>query len=150
MEKTTDVMNRLMEALGEQLLELTPAEPIEDPGEWETICFDFTEKDNIAWKKLMTEQIKTAKTFEIHCWNDEVEELLLALQYGDIKNSDWKKGSIVEGTVTPEFVKMVIDTPKPKDIEIYNKMTPFFTIMFDNGFSSAHYGTENMVRQEKQ
>lgn len=149
MEKTTDVRNQLMAALGEQLMELTPAEPTEDSGEWETISFDFTEKDNSAWKKLMIEQVKTAKTFEIHCWNDELEELLMALQYGDIKNSDWKKGSIVEGSVTPEFMKMVIDMPKPKDVETYNKMTPFFTIMFDNGFSSEHYGTENMVRQEK-
>ena len=147
MEKTTDVMNQLMAALGEQLMELTPAEPTEDPGEWETVSFDFTEKDNSAWRALISEHIRSAKSFEIQCWEDEVEEMILALQYGEIKPSNWKKGTIVEGTVTPDFIRMVLEMPKPKDTEIYNKMTPFFSIAFDNGFSSEHYGTEVIIKK---
>ena len=147
MEKTTDVMNQLMAALGEQLMELTPAEPIEDPGEWEMVSFDFTERDNSAWLALISEHIRSAKSFEIQCWEDEVEEMILALQYGEIKPSNWKKGTIVEGTVTPDFIRMVLEMPKPKDTEIYNKMTPFFSIAFDNGFSSEHYGTEVIIKK---
>jgi len=147
MEKTTDVMNQLMAALGEQLMELTPAEPTEDPGEWETVSFDFTEKNNSAWLAIISEHIRSAKSFEIQCWEDEVEEMILALQYGEIKPSNWKKGTIVEGIVTPDFIKMVLEMPKPKDTEIYNKMTPFFSIAFDNGFSSEHYGTEVIIKK---
>lgn len=33
----------------------------------------------------------------------------------------------------------------PEDSELYDKMTPFFSIFFDNGFSSEHYGTELFV-----
>lgn len=147
MEKTTDVMNQLMTALGEQLMELTPAETTEDPGEWETVSFDFTEKNNSAWLAIISEHIRSAKSFEIQCWEDEVEEMILALQYGEIKPSNWKKGTIVEGIVTPDFIKMVLEMPKPKDTEIYNKMTPFFSIAFDNGFSSEHYGTEVIIKK---
>lgn len=49
---------------------------------------------------------------------------------------------MITGKVTPEFAEMLLNTPKPVDIEIYNKMTPFFSIFLDNGFSSEHYGTE--------
>lgn len=66
----------------------------------------------------------------------------LALQYGNHKQTDWAFGKIVSGSVTPEFLQMLLGLPKPTDTEIYNKMTPFFSIFFDNGFSSEHYGTE--------
>jgi len=29
-------------------------------------------------------------------------------------------------------------------------MTPFFSIFFDNGFSSSHYGTENYIPNNKE
>ena len=85
---------------------------------------------------------KTAASFEIHCWNEETEWIALALQYGNHKQTDWAFGKIVSGPVTPEFLQMLLGLPKPTDTEIYNKMTPFFSIFFDNGFSSEHYGTE--------
>jgi hypothetical protein len=37
---------------------------------------------------------------------------------------------------------MIHHTVKPPDIAICNKMTSFFSIFFENGFSSEHYGTE--------
>lgn len=37
---------------------------------------------------------------------------------------------------------ILLHTAKPSDTEIYNKMTPFFSIFFENGFSSEHYGTK--------
>lgn len=108
----------------------------------EYIEFDATELNNLRWKKVMSDQLKTAKTFEIHCWNMELEEMKMALQFGDLKESCWKYGKIIQGVVTPEFICYVLNIPKPTDTEIYNKMTPFFTIALDNGFWSEHYGTE--------
>lgn len=114
--------------------------------ECEIITFDGTEKDNTKWKMLIAEHIKTAKTFEIHCWTGEAEEISLALQYGTVKPYDWQYGTVIEGTVTSEFTDMLLNMSKPADTEFCNKMVPFFSIFFDNGFSSEHYGTENIIR----
>ena len=108
----------------------------------EYIEFDVTERNNLRWKEMMYKKLKTAKTFEIHCWNMELEEMKMALQFGDLKESCWKYGKIIQGNVTPELTNYVLNIPKPADTEIYNKMTPFFTIALDNRFWSEHYGTE--------
>ncbi len=110
--------------------------------EYEYIELDRTEKDNSKWLTYMSEALKTATTFEIHCWNEEPEWIDFALRYGKLKDDDWQYGKNIAGEITPEFVKMLLEQPKPSDIEIYNKMTPFFTIALDNGFWSSHYGTE--------
>lgn len=104
--------------------------------------FDVTERNNLRWRKMMYEKLKTAKTFEIHCWNMEQEEIDMALLFGEVKESCWKYGKIIQGIVTPEFIRYVLNIPKPTDTGIYNKMTPFFTIALDNGFWSENYGTE--------
>lgn len=56
------------------------------------------------------------------------------MKYGTLKDSDWKYGKIIAATVTPEFSSMLLNMPKPQDIEIYNKMTPFFNVFLDGGF----------------
>ena len=43
--------------------------------------FDAAEMNNLRWKEIMSEQLKTAKTFEIHCWNIEQDEIKMALQF---------------------------------------------------------------------
>lgn len=93
------------------------------------------------WKRRMTEKLKTATRFEIHCWPDEEQWYLLALNYGAEKNTTWN-GKIVSGSVTPAFCDMLLGLEEPTDKEIENKFTPFFSIFLDNGFSSEHYGTE--------
>ena len=42
----------------------------------------------------MTEKMKSATHFEIHCWNDEEQWYLLALNYGTELNDgyEWKGG----------------------------------------------------------
>lgn len=122
-------------------LKPTPLEPNEAKEFWR-VDLDRSEKDNSKWLTYMSEALKTASTFEIHCWNEEPEWTRIALRYGKLKDDDWQYGKIIVGEVTPEFVKMLLEQPKPSDIEIYNKMTPFFTIALDNGFWSSHYGTE--------
>ena len=106
------------------------------------IEFDAAEMNNLRWKKIMSKQLKMAKTFEIHCWNEEQKEIKMVLPFGELKESCWKYGKIIHGPVTPEFIEYILSLPKPTDTEIYNKMTPFFTIALDNGFWSEHYGTE--------
>ena len=39
----------------------------------ESIYFDYTDKDNTRFLALITDALKNAKTFEIHCWDEETE-----------------------------------------------------------------------------
>lgn len=110
-------------------------------GHW-SVELDSTEKTNSKWLAYTSEALKTAKTFEIHCWSEERDCIELALSYGKLKDTDWPYGVIITGEVTLEFTSFLLGLPKPAGTEIYNKMTPFFTIALDNNFWSEHYGTE--------
>ena len=85
----------------------------------------------------MSERLKTAKTFEIHCWNEEIEWIQVALQYGELRQTNWAHGKVIAGSVTPKFTKMLLGLPKPTDTEIYNKMTPFFNVFLDDNLAAA-------------
>ena len=122
-------------------LKPAPAEPVESKLT-ESVYFDYSEKDNTHFLALLTDALRNAKTFEIHCWNEETEWIELALKYGKLKESDWSYGKVIIGEVTPEFIKMILSQPKPTDIEAANKMTPFFNIFLDDTFQSSHWGTE--------
>lgn len=106
-------------------------------GEMNVVCHSYKK-----WKTILREELELASTFEIHCWQDEMEWISVALQYGEKKEIFWDYGTCISGKVTPEFVTLILSLPKPKDVEIYDKMTPFFSIFLDTGFSSEHYGTE--------
>ena len=106
------------------------------------IPIDYTSTTNEEWKKIISVKLKSASRFEIHCWNEEQTEIEMALQYGRIKETDWNYGKVIAGAVTKGFADYLLSLPKPADTEAYNKMTPFFSIFLDNGFSSEHYGTE--------
>ncbi len=108
----------------------------------EQIDFDYTQPTNQKWLEIMKEKLLTAQSFEIHCWSEELHWIETALRYGKLKQIDWSYGKVIYGELTPEFVDMLLNMPKPTDTEAYNKMTPFFSIFLDNGFSSEHYGTE--------
>ena len=127
-------------------LEPAPEVPI-DATPFESMDFDRSETDNSKWIGLISSYLKTAKAFEIHCWNEEPEWIDLALQYGQLKEDTWKYGKIITGQVTPRFIEMLLDLPKPTDTEIYNKMTPFFNVFLDDVFQSCHYGTENYYKE---
>lgn len=98
-----------------------------------------------AWRAIMRKKTADAKTFEIHCWDQEAEWLDHVLPYGAYKDVSWDNGKVVTGQVTEELIHMLITLPKPENAALYDKMTPFFSIFFDNGFSSEHYGTELFV-----
>ncbi len=134
-----DIESTLTELIGD--LKPAPVEPVESKLT-ESVYFDYTEKDNTHFLTLLTDALKNAKTFEIHCWNEETEEIALALKYGKLKESDWTYGKIITGEVTPGFVEMLLIRPKPTDIEAANKMTPFFNIFLDDTFQSSHWGME--------
>ena len=143
------VMKDLERVLAEQITNMEVNDIPECISEMQEVYLDRTEKDNFKWLELITEALKTAKRFEIHCWNEETDWIEFALQYGTLKESDWRYGKIIEGDVTPEFVSMILNMPKPTDVEIYNKMTPFFSIFLDNySFQSSHYGTEIYVKEK--
>jgi len=145
------VMKNLEKVLSEKISDLKANEIVRCETEmYEEIYIDRTEKDNSKWLALMTKALRGAKSFEIHCWNEENEWIDLALKYGNLKESDWKYGKIIAGNVTKEFSDMILSMPKPQDIEIYNKMTPFFSIFLDEfNFQSCHYGTEIYVEERR-
>ena len=149
-ESELDVaMKDLGKVLTEQISDLKVNEVSACETEMQEVYFDRTEKDNSKWLELITEALKSAKSFEIHCWNEENEWIEVALKYGTLKESNWKYGKIVAGDVTKEFSDMLLSMPKPTDIEIYNKMTPFFNVFLDDSFQSCHYGTEVYVEERR-
>lgn len=136
------VFEDLKKALSEAIIDLKPALIPAEPVEFEMVTLDRSEADNSKWLSYITAALEGAKNFEIHCWNEETEWIELALQYGKLKDDDWRHGKIITGDVTPEFVRMLLSQPKPADIEVENKMTPFFNVFLDHRFQSCHYGTE--------
>lgn len=134
-----DIESNLTGLIGD--LKPAPAQPVESKLT-ESVYFDYSEKDNTHFRALLTDVLKNAKSFEIHCWNEETEEIALALQYGSLKESDWTYGKVITGEVTQEFVEMLLSQPKPTDIEAANKMTPFFNVFLDDTFQSCYWGTE--------
>ena len=122
-------------------LKPVPAEPAESKLT-ESVCFDYSVKDNTHFLALLTDALRNAKTFEIHCWNEEKEEIALAFKFGKLKESDWTYGKVITGEVTAEFAEMLLAQLKPIDTEAANKMTPFFNIFLDDTFQSSHWGTE--------
>lgn len=137
------VTDELKNAVINAMFDLEPAECQPDALiEHEFFEIDTTAADNSEWLALMREQLETATAFELHCWNEEEEEIALALQYGTLKQSNWRHGVMIEGAVTPEFVQMLLTQPKPEERMAANAFTPFFTVRLNNGFESSHYGTE--------
>ena len=108
----------------------------------EYVAFDYNEPTNQCWKEIYDVKAENALKFVNPLLTEETEEITMALPFGTFKESTWQYGKIIEGKVTPEFTSFLLGLPKPTDTEIYNKMTPFFTIALDNGFWSEHYGTE--------
>jgi len=133
----------LEKVLTEQILSLTPV-PYEPEGPLlsEFLMLDGTEEDLRRWRDLTAQHLSGAKRFEIHCWSDEQEAIRLALQHGVVKPFDWKYGTVIEGPVTADFSRLLLDAPKPADCDMGRRLTPFFTINLDHHFSSGHYGTE--------
>lgn len=105
-------------------------------------------KDNYFWKELIKMYAVIGQTYEIHCWNEEVDEIALALQLEKEKLNDWEHGVIIEGVIDDNFINMLCNTDKPLSINTSNKMTPFFSIFIEKSFSSEHYGTEFHIFSE--
>ena len=110
-----------------------------DLHQWELTCHSLA--DNVLWRQVMEGNLRESARFEIHCWTEETEELQAALRFGAPADAGWQWGTVVRGAVTPEFIRYLLSLPKPAR-DVYNKMTPFFTIALSNGFWSEHYGTE--------
>lgn len=101
----------------------------------------------LEWRKILSEKMDSAKTFEIHCWKDEGEAIALAKKYSHGKIDSWSYGKIIKGKVTPAFKAMLLDMDPLQLKE--QQHTIFFSIFFDNGFSSEHYGYELNDLEEK-
>ena len=142
MSEVDKVLSGLANAVTGALDSMKPVELNQKATEEGRFLILDCEQTDSKWKGLLEQYLTTASTFEIHCWNEEADCIELALRYGELKANDWSYGKKITGKVTPEFAAMLLKLPKPTDTELYNKMTPFFNLMLDSGFSSSHYGTE--------
>ena len=97
------------------------------------------------WNELVTACAVIGEPFEIHCWSAEKREISLALDYGHKLATTWQDGTVIRGIITKDFLRFLAKMPKPQDILLYNKMTPFFTIALGSHLHSEHYGTEIIV-----
>ena len=97
------------------------------------------------WNELVRACAVIGDSFEIHCWYDETDAVQQALRFGHKEPSTWHGGTVIKGTITREFLRFLLDAPRPTDTEIYNKMTPFFSIFFGKRLYSEHYGTEMTI-----
>ena len=96
--ETRQVMQDLERVLAEQILDLKPAPEVPtDMVPFQELHLDGAKKDNDCWQELLKAYLVQAKTFELHCWNEETEWIELALQYGTLKEDDWQYGKIITG-----------------------------------------------------
>lgn len=106
------------------------------------ILVDRRTRDKLWWNELIRCCAVIGESFEIHCWSDECAEAAEALRFGEKTRSTWHGGIVIRGQITKEFLRFLMDSPKPTDTEIYNKMTPFFSLFLGDVLYSEHYGTE--------
>ena len=109
------------------------------------ILVNRNKKDKVWWNDLIRACVRIGDPFESHCWYDETDAVQQALRFGHKEPSTWHGGTVIKGTITREFLRFLLDAPKPTDTEIYNKMTPFFSIFFGKRLYSEHYGTEMTI-----
>lgn len=98
-------------------------------------------QSNEWWKTLVRLCARIGDEFEICCWADEKEEIEQAMPFGHKVPSSWHGGTVIQGGITKSFVNYLTALDKP-EADIYNKMTPFFTVRLGGVLSSEHYGTE--------
>lgn len=106
--------------------------------------------NNRWWKDLFIHYASMGETFEIRCWDEEIESINLISKFGTVEKSKTTKEIIITGYITNEFIDLIVKEEMPKDQNIYNKMTQFFTINIDKSFSSAHYGTEIYIDEDEE
>ncbi len=97
------------------------------------------------WKKIIEHFVKVGDNFEIRCWKEETEENSQARRYGKATDDGYETS--VQGVLTDELL-LELMAENPKDKDILNKMTKYFTINVKNELCeicSAHYGTEMYV-----
>lgn len=106
--------------------------------------------NNRWWKDLFIHYASMGETFEIRCWDEEIESINLISKFGTVEKSKTTKEIIITGYITNEFIDLIVKEEMPNDQNIYNKMTQFFTINIDKSFSSAHYGTEIYIDEDEE
>lgn len=106
--------------------------------------------NNNWWKELFLHYASKGESFEIRCWDEELESIDLISKYGTVQKSQTTKEIIITGYITNQFIDLIIKEEMPKDQNIYNKMTQFFTISIDKSFESAHYGTEIYIDEDEE
>ena len=106
--------------------------------------------NNKWWKELFKHYVQNGKKFEIRCWDEEKESIDLISKFGTVEKSKTTKEIIISGEITNDFIELILNEEMPKDQNIYNKMTQFFTINIDKSYTSTHYGTEIYIDEDEE
>ena len=94
------------------------------------------------WISLFSLFLKEGDVFEIRCWNEERDEIAMAMSLGNSASQREGFETSITGKISSDMIRKMTALPEPKDKQNYNKMTPFFTIDIAPHFHSEHYGTE--------
>ena len=101
--------------------------------------------NNDWWNQIFTLVAGRCSSFRVHCWNDEISEISRIKQFGNVLNTSWEHGVIIEGQISDSFIDSITSLYVATQRNGCNMMTPFFTIELDGVFSSSHYGTEVFI-----
>ena len=107
----------------------------------EILALDATEPDNQRWKALVEQYAKPPLPLKSTAGTKKQSGSRLRCNTAITSKPIGRSARSFPGRSRRNFSKCFSACPNHRH-EIYNKMTPFFSIFFDNGFSSEHYGTE--------
>lgn len=94
------------------------------------------------WNYMIRYFIRIGDSMEIHCWNEESDEIESAMSYLSSERISSGFETIIRGVVTEKIIQDLDVFFSATDKVNYNKMTRFFAILIENKLFSEHYGTE--------
>ena len=68
--------------------------------------------NNKWWKNLFIHYASKGKSFEIRCWDEEIESIELISKFGTVKKSKTTKEIIITGDITNKFIDLIVKEEK--------------------------------------
>ena len=78
--------------------------------------------NNKLWKNLFIHYASKGESFEIRCWDEEIESIELISKFGTAQKSKTTKEIIITGDITNEFIDLIVKEKMSVDQNIYNKV----------------------------
>lgn len=103
-----------------------------------TIHLDSDKATNREWKEIIAEKLKTATSFEIHCWAEEADQIAMLLPFGELKESSWQYGKVIRGRVSIDYI---LDQRRIENVDVIIGGPPCQAYSLVGRAQSSHMGT---------